>query len=119
MNVGGAELPVLVRLIDARQESLSLLFVRQVEKELDDLRAVAMKVLLQIANGVIPFDPDVFFVTLFLGQSLAAQKFRVNTNHQHFLIIGTIKDADSAAFGKATGGAPEKIVFELFRHSAA
>jgi hypothetical protein len=32
VNVRGAELPVLVRLIDARKESLSLLLVRQVEK---------------------------------------------------------------------------------------
>ena len=32
VNVGGAELPVLVWLIDARKESLSLLLVRQVQK---------------------------------------------------------------------------------------
>ena len=38
----------------------------------------------------------------------------MHANHQHFLVIGTIKDADAAAFGKAAGGAPEKIVFELF-----
>ena len=55
VNVRGAELPVLVRLIDARKESLSLLFVRQVEKDLDGFRAVAMKVLLQIADGVDTF----------------------------------------------------------------
>jgi hypothetical protein len=50
MNVGCAELPVFSRLIDALKESLSLLFVRKVQKYLDGLRAVAMKVLLQIRD---------------------------------------------------------------------
>jgi len=50
VNVGGAELPVLVRLIDARQKPLSLLLVRKMQEYLDGQRAVAMKMLLQIAD---------------------------------------------------------------------
>ena len=50
VDVRGAELPVLFGLVDAREESLSLLFAGKVEKYLDHLRAVAMKVLLQINN---------------------------------------------------------------------
>ncbi len=46
VDVGGAELPVLVWFIDAREKSLSLLFVRQMQKDLDDLRPITMKVLL-------------------------------------------------------------------------
>jgi len=38
----------------------------------------------------------------------------MNSNDQHLLVIGTIKDADPSAFGKAARGAPEKIVLEFF-----
>jgi len=48
VNVGGAELPVLVRLIDALKKSLSLFVVREMEEYLDSPRAVTMKVLLQV-----------------------------------------------------------------------
>ena len=39
----------------------------------------------------------------------------MHTNDQHFLVIGTIEDADPPAFGKVAGRAPEKIMFQLFR----
>ena len=54
VNVRCAELPVLFRLIDALKESLSLLIVRKVQEYLDDLRGVAMKVLLQIDDRAKP-----------------------------------------------------------------
>ena len=38
----------------------------------------------------------------------------MHANDQHFLIIGTIEDADPAAFRKAACRAPEKIMFQLF-----
>src|SRR5205085_99483 len=40
-DVGERKLPVLVRIVDAREEALALLFLRQVQKKLDDARAVA------------------------------------------------------------------------------
>jgi hypothetical protein len=33
--------------------------------------------------------------------------------HQHFLVIGTIEDADPPAFGKPGGGAPEEIMLQF------
>src|ERR1035438_3012432 len=36
------------------------------------------------------------------------------SNDQHLLVIGTVEDADPAAFWQAARGAPEKIVFKLF-----
>jgi len=66
VDVRGAELPVLVRLFHALKESLSLFIVREVQEYLDDLRSVAMKVLLQIDNRVIPLLPDVLLVTQLL-----------------------------------------------------
>jgi len=37
----------------------------------------------------------------------------MHANDQHFLVIGTIEDADAPAFGQAARRAPEKIVFQL------
>ena len=37
----------------------------------------------------------------------------MHTNDQHFLVIGTVKDADPAAFGKAACGAPKKVMLKF------
>jgi hypothetical protein len=39
----------------------------------------------------------------------------VHSNDKHLLVIGTIEDADPAAFGKPTRAAPEKIVLQFLR----
>ena len=39
----------------------------------------------------------------------------MHPNHQHFLVIRAVEDADPAALGKAARRAPEEIVIELFR----
>jgi hypothetical protein len=38
----------------------------------------------------------------------------MHTNDQHFLVVGTIEDADPSAFRQAAGGAPKKIMFQFF-----
>src|ERR1035438_764205 len=86
VNVGGTELPVLFRLIDALKESLSLLFIRKVQEYLDGLRVVVVKVLLQVNDGVIPLLPEILLVTQLIRQSLAAQNLRMHTDDQHFLV---------------------------------
>jgi hypothetical protein len=37
----------------------------------------------------------------------------MHPDDQHFLVIGTIEDADPPAFRQMTGRAPEKIMFQL------
>ena len=113
VNVREAEFPVLIRIINAFQESLSLLLLGQMKEELDDASAVAMEVLFQIHDGAIPFLPEGFLVTQFFRQALAAENFRMHPHNQHFLVIGTIEDTDPPAFGKPAGGAPEKIMFQF------
>src|ERR1035438_148232 len=113
VNVCGAELPVLFRLIDALKESLSLLIVRKVQEYLDDLCGVAMKVLLQIDDRAKPLLPNVLVVAQLFGEPLAAEKLRVHSNNEHLFVIGTVEDADPAAFGKAASCAPEEIMFKL------
>ena len=37
----------------------------------------------------------------------------MHSDNQHFLIIGTIENADPATFRQTAGRAPEKIMFQL------
>ena len=55
----------------------------------------------------------VFLVAQLFRKPLAAENLRMHPNDQHFLVIGTIEDADLPAFGKPARRAPEKIVFQL------
>ena len=48
VDVGGAELPVLVGFVNTFQESPFLLILGKVQKELDGAGPVAVKVLLQV-----------------------------------------------------------------------
>jgi hypothetical protein len=113
VNVSKAEFPVLVRLINALEEPLSLLLFRQVKEEFDDLGAVTVEMLFQVHDGTISLPPDGFLVAQFFRKPLTAQNFRMHPNDEHFLVIGTIEDADLPAFGKPPCCAPEKIMFQL------
>ena len=113
MHVRQAELPVLVRLIDARKESLPLFLFGEVEKYLDDPGSIAMQMPLQIDDRAITPVPDGFLVAQFFRQSLAAKQLRMHANYQYILVIGTIEDADPPAFGKAAVCTPEEIVVQF------
>ncbi len=38
----------------------------------------------------------------------------MHANHQHFLVIGAIEDADPSPLGKTASGAPEEIMLQFF-----
>jgi hypothetical protein len=57
LNVCEAQLPVLFRIVDACQKPLSLLILRNMQENLDDARAVSVKVLLEVHNRAIPIVP--------------------------------------------------------------
>ena len=113
VNVSGAEFPILLRLINAFEKSLSLLVLRQVQEKFDDAGAVAVEVLLQIYDGLIPLLPNGFLVEQLFRKALAAENLRMHSDDQHFLVIGTIEDADPPAFRQMSGRAPEKIMFQF------
>src|ERR1035438_7630039 len=94
VNVREAKLPILVRLIDARQESLSLFVLGKMEEELKDPGAVTVKMFLQVHDGAIALPPEVFFVLQSFRQSLTAEDLRMHANYQHFLVVGTIENTD-------------------------
>jgi len=113
VNVRETEFPVLVRLINACKESFPLFFLRKVEEYLDGPRAVTIKVALKVHDGAIALLPEVFLIVQFFGKSLAEENLRMHPNDQHFLVVGTIENADAPAFGKPARRAPEKIMFQL------
>src|ERR1035438_2663807 len=81
------ELPVLVRLLDAREKSLALLFFRQMQEEFDDARVIAVKVALQVDDRTIAVVPNRFAVISFARQALAAQNLGMHAQDQHFLVV--------------------------------
>ena len=111
VNVRETELSILVRLVDAREEPLALLFPRKVKEYLEGSRSIAIEVALQVHHRAIALLPDVLLVTQLLRKSLVAQKLWMYPNNQHFLVIRTIEDADLPALGEAPRRTPEKIMF--------
>ena len=115
LNVGKAEFPILIRLIDPLKKALSLLVFRQVEIEFDDPRAIAVQMFFQTHNGAKSALPDGLLVERFTYNSLAAEDLGVHADDQHLLVIGSVKDADPPAFRQVSGGSPQKIVLQFRR----
>src|SRR6202790_4434825 len=113
LDVREAEFPVLFRPIDAVDEPLALLFLGKVQEELYDPRAVAVQVPLQISDGTIALMPDGLLVAPLVGQAFGAEDLRMYPGDQHFLVIGTVENADPAALGQVARGAPEKVVLQF------
>jgi hypothetical protein len=113
VNVREAKFPILVRLINALEESLSLLCLRQVKEELDDPGAVAVEMLLHVHDGTISLLPDGFLVAQLFRKPLAEKDFGMHSNNEHLLVIGAIEDANPPAFRETAARAPKKIVFQF------
>ena len=73
------------------------------QKKLNNLSTVAVEVMFQIRGGMISFLPDGLFVARLFRKPLAEENFRMHPDDHHFLIIGTIEDADAPTLGQATG----------------
>ena len=69
-DIRKAEFPVLFRLVDTRDKTFALLFLREMKEEFDDARAVGMEMFLQIDDGTIPVVPDLFLVAYRIGNEL-------------------------------------------------
>src|SRR5271169_5884671 len=82
------------------------------KKEFDDSGFVAKEMFLQFHDGTISLLPN-RLINYFTGETFVAKEFRMHTNNQNFLVIGTIKNSDASSFRHATGCAPKKIVFQL------
>ena len=114
IDVGRADFPILVRLIDALQEAPSLFLLRQVQEEFDDDGAVAAEVFLQIHDGTASSLPECPVADQLARNSLIAQDFGMNADNQHFLVIGAVEDTDPSARGQTARRAPEEIMTQFF-----
>ena len=112
-HVGLAELPVLVRLLDAGQEALPLFVLREVEEELEDPCAISMEMLLELHDGAISIPPDGPLVDQLGREVLASKDLRMHTDDEHLLVVRTVEDPDPPALWKPGCRAPEKVMLEF------
>src|SRR5579859_2163483 len=113
LDIPEREFPVLLRIVNASEQSLSLLLPGEVEKDLDRPRKVPMEVVLQSHDGAVPILPQGFQVVHLLGKPLITEKLRVHANHQDLFIIGAIENPDPSPLGQAAGRTPKKIMLQL------
>ena len=52
-------------------------------------------------------------VDLGVGDALGLDQLGMDPDHQHFLVIRAVEDADPAALGQGPGVSPEEVVVEL------
>src|SRR4029453_3402187 len=84
------ELPVLLGFLDAAEEALALLFVRDVQEELADRDAVARQIALEGTDVLEALVPDVLRDQLG-RQPLLRQEFRVYTHDQGLLLAAAVE----------------------------
>jgi hypothetical protein len=98
LDVGVGELPLFVLVVDAGLEAAGLLFVRDVEIELEDEDVVVGEEAFELV--------DVVEATLrdFAGDEL------VNARGQNIFVVGSVEDADHTARGHLCVNAPEEVV---------
>src|SRR5207249_3595567 len=114
-HIRQAELPVLVRIINAVEKTLPLLFLRNVEEEFHDACAISMEMAFQIHDRAVPVSPDRLLIENFCRKPLAEQDFRMHADDQHFLVIGPVENPNPTPLRQALGGAPEQIMLEFRR----
>jgi hypothetical protein len=108
LNVREAKFPILVRLINTFEESLSLFVLRQVKEDFDNSRAVSVEMILQVHDGTVALLPNRLLVAQVLREALAAENLRMHADDEHLLIVGAIEYSDPSTLGKPARGAPEK-----------
>ena len=101
--VGLADLPLLGRVFEALPEARELLFLRDVQEELEDARVVLGEALLESVDALVAARPDLL-------------RHQVMHPHdQHVLVVGAVEDRDLAARRRAPVHAPQEVVRGLLR----
>ena len=80
------------------------------EEELEDQRAIAGEMFLEIVDVLIALFPEAFVGLL--GRA-GAQPLGVHFHHQHVLVIRSVEDADAAALGQRLHVSPQEIVIQF------
>src|SRR5215510_1724042 len=112
-HVGFVEFPVLFRIIDAADKSLSLFFLGDVEEELQDFCSVPVEMVFEIEYRLIAVFPDSLLVQKLGRDALVSQDFRMYTDNEHLFIIRPVEDTDSATLREALRRPPEKVMIQF------
>src|ERR1700722_233681 len=67
LDVIAAELPVFLRIVNARKKAFPLFLFGDVQEKFHNARAITMQMLFQVQNGIEPRIPDIFPVKQFAG----------------------------------------------------
>ena len=110
LDVGEAEFPVFLGLVDAGEEALALFCFGEVEEEFEDAGAVAVEVGFVVVDGGVAVGPDIGGGGGGVGEALGAEETGVDAHDENLLVVGAIEDADLAAGGEVGLGAPEEVV---------
>ena len=102
LQVSVIELPVLVGIVEPRQETISLLITRHVQPELEDYGTVASKVFLMVANRLQSLIPNGFHIDR-VRQLLGFENFRVHANNQHLFVVTAVENADANLISPLAG----------------
>jgi hypothetical protein len=112
-QVGGRELPVLGRVVQAVEEPLLLFLLGDVQEDLHDPGAVAVEVVLKGVDVRITLLPHGLGRLFARDGPSSGQELRVHPDHEDLLVVGAVEDADPPAFGQRLGGPPQEVVAEL------
>src|SRR5262245_10605409 len=112
LNIGTRELPIFLRRVEAFHEALFLLLARHVQEELEDDRALPGEIILEIGDIGETLIPD-SLVNATLRKLFLSQDFWVHAHDENLLVIRTVENSDTPAFGQALDVAPQEVVIEI------
>src|SRR4029453_9762435 len=115
LEILGIEFPVLFGLFEPLEKPLFLFLFRDVQEELPDEHAVAREILLDVADVLESMLPQLFVVQERCRHFLSREELRVDSNDDHFLVIGAVEDANPAALRQHAETTPQAIVVEIVR----
>ena len=111
-HVTRSKLPVLLRLVEPLEKSLSLLLARHVQEELADDSPVAGQVALEVADVLEALVPDPRRHEL-RRELLRVEQLIVHAYDEHLLVVGTVEDPDAAALRQRAEASPHVVMVEL------
>src|SRR5450755_2220716 len=114
LYVRDREFPLLAAILEAREQPLSLLFLREVQEELHDARAVSAEIALVRIDVVVTMVPELILRCAAFWKRIAEQ-LAMHARHENVFIVGTVEDPDAASFGHGFDASPEIVVAKLFR----
>src|SRR5262249_52394276 len=90
-DIGGGELPRLLRRVKPLHEAFFLLLARDVQKELEDDRALPREIILEIGDIGETLIPD-SLTDAVLGKLFLPQDFWVHAYDENLLVIRTVEN---------------------------